>query len=463
MRKVITRMLALLLFSIGIVIVLAIWKGGPYAEMASAYKAKTLCSAVFVSGRDVDSEGLEDVSSGELSFLNYFQAKIDRDKRVVTVSFFGFNPSVAVYREGIGVTLAVGKSVDELLAEPAPVVSKAPRHLDRLWPEGEAVALDASVPDVDREKLDQVVDSAFAGNNPLNTRAVVVVYHGRIVAEKYAPGFNAEMPLKGWSMAKGVTNALTGILVRRGKLSLEQNHLLQAWSSENDPRRQIALDHMLRMSSGLDFNEDYTVDPQSDISMMLYRSGDASGYASTKPLVQAPGTVFEYASGTSNLICEVIREVVGDDVDYHSLPYRELFHPIGAYSAILERDASGTFVGSSFIYATARDWARIGLLYANDGVWNGNRILPEGWVDYSRTPASADPKGEHGAHLWVKIQGREDRPELPAGIFHMAGHEGQFVSILPEQKVVVVRLGFTLQTGAWDQELFVSNLLEAIH
>lgn len=454
MKAFLKRFIPILLIA---ALVWAGWANLPYLEMVAAYKAKSLCSAAYVSGRDIGNGAIADVSEGPLEPLKFLTTKIEEADKSISVSLFGFRPSTAVYREGIGSTLAIGISPEELRSQtqhPRPDFTSAP---DKLWPQGNRVILPSEVAGLDLLKLNQVVDKAF--DNRAQTRAVVVVSDGRIVSEKYATGFSADMPLKGWSMAKGVTNALIGILVRDGKLSLKDQSLLTEWSSPGDPRAEISLDHLMRMSSGLRFKEDYSIDPEGDISMMLLRTGNASKFAAAKTLAKPPGTFFQYSSGTSNILSLIIRRTINNDAEYYRFPYRELFHPIGAGTALIERDASGTFVGSSFLYAIARDWARIGLLYANDGVWEGNRILPEGWVDYSRTPTPTDPKGGHGAHFWVKIQGQSSRPPLPSGIFHMAGHEGQFVSILPEQKLVVVRLGLTLERGMWNQEKFVGQVL----
>ncbi|MDF1811999.1 MAG: serine hydrolase [Verrucomicrobiales bacterium] len=461
MKKILKGVILPALIVFAIALALADRYARPRAEMAVAFKAKTLCAAAYISGRDILSSEIEDVSAGDLNFLKVFRTKKAVDS--VTVSFFGLHPATAVFREGIGTTLAIGKTPEQLRRETSGAVAAPPANPSLLWPEGNRVDISLAPASINRKMLNSLIDSAFSEpDNPLRTRAIVIVYDGRVIAEKYAPGFDADMPLKGWSMAKSVTNALVGIMVDQGKLHLEDKSLLQAWQTEGDPRAAISLDNMLHMSSGIDFNETYSVDPESDISMMLFRTGNAAGFAATKPADKPPGTFFEYASGTTNLLCRIIREKINDDAIYHAFPKRELFHKIGAHSAILERDASGTFVGSSFVYATARDWARLGLLYANDGIWNEERILPEGWMEYCRTPAPAAPQGEYGAHFWLKLEGQNDRSDLPAGIFHMSGHEGQFVSISPEKKLVVVRLGFTLEQDAWNQGEFVSKILETL-
>jgi len=279
--------------------------------------------------------------------------------------------------------------------------------------------------------------------------------------------FHMKQPLIGWSMTKSVINALTGILVGQGKLSLEDRALLPEWRGPGDPRAHITLDQLLRMSSGLKFAEDYA-NPLEDVIFMLLGTDDVAAYAANKPLEAEPGTKWYYSSGTTNIIARIMRDAIGGtDADYFAFPRRALFDPMGMHSAIIEPDASGTFVGSSLMYATARDWARFGLLYLQDGVWEGERILPEGWVKYTLTPAPRAPLGEYGAHFWLKVpppfkSSVSGMPSLPVDTYFAAGHEGQFVTIIPSRKLVVVRLGLSRLKGAWDQEWFIAQILEAI-
>ena len=313
--------------------------------------------------------------------------------------------------------------------------------------------------------------AAFPVPDPVRTRAIVVVFDGRIIAEKYVKGFDQSTPIGGWSMTKSATNALIGVAVHKGILQLEDDNLFEEWRNPGDERSKIRIVDLLRWSSGLSFDETYT-DPDGDAARMLFRSGDAPGFAAGMEAARSPGSVIHYSSGDSNLLCRALREKIGDDAVYHSFPAHELFHRIGAYSAIMERDASGNFVGSSFLYATARDWARLGILFANDGNWNGKRILPEGWVDNyarGRPPAKeTDPHEKHGrfAHHFhfrvpTTVEGLKQPSPLPPGAFHMSGFLDQYVTIIPERKLVVVRLGLTME-GAWDHEGFVESVLEAI-
>jgi CubicO group peptidase (beta-lactamase class C family) len=315
-------------------------------------------------------------------------------------------------------------------------------------------------------ELSRAVDRAFAEpdpSRPRRTLAVVVVHGGRVVAERYAEGVEADTPLIGWSMTKSVMNALVGILVHQGRLSVDAPAPIPDWQTPGDPRARITVDHLLRMSSGLHFDEEMT-NPLGDVMDMLLGTPDMAAFAARKGLDAAPGTTWHYSSGTSNIVARVIRNVLNDDREYLTFARRGLFDRIGMERAVLETDAAGTFVGSSFMYATARDWARFGTLYLQDGVWDGQRILPEGWVAYSRSPAPADPRRRYGAHFWLDVpdeyRGTDGR--LPADAFHAAGHEAQFVSVIPSRDAVIVRLGRTRYADAWDHPAFVRDVLGAL-
>jgi CubicO group peptidase (beta-lactamase class C family) len=296
---------------------------------------------------------------------------------------------------------------------------------------------------------------------PRRTRAVVIVHKGRLIAERYGPGFTKDTPLLGWSMTKTVVNALVGILVEQGKMSPGDPVPIREWSGAGDPRGKITVDHLLRMTSGLQFREDYG-DPLADVIYMLLGVPDAAAYAASKPLEAEPGTRWKYSSGNTNILAYAIRQVVGE-AGYAEFPRRALFDRIGMTSAVMETDASGTFVGSSFMYATARDWARLGLLYLQDGVWAGRRILPEGWVRYTRSPTPSASRQQFGAHVWLQ-GGRYGRGghRLPADTFHAIGHEGQFVTVIPSRDVVIVRLGLTRYHRAWPHGQFVNMVLDAL-
>jgi len=434
---------------------------------ATGYDAKIMCSGVFVSGR-----APEDVEKNDLLITRIMPVKlrVDLEKREVTATVFGGHENRAVYREGLGCTLVVDVPDGELAAQAkaAPPPASSLPH-DSPWPRGEAVDLDKLPPDVDRAMLDSALKYAFEDGkrrHKLGTRAVVVVYKGRIIAERYASGFTKDTPLIGWSMTKSVTNALVGILVKQGKLDIYAPAPVPQWRSSGDTRAEITLDQLLRMSGGLDWAE-ASLNP--DIVQMMYNESDMAAFAASMPLAHSPDTHWSYSSGTTNIVSGIIRRAVGDsDAEYFSFPYRKLFGKLGMTSAVLEPDASGTFVGSSYLYATARDWARFGQLYLRDGVWNGERILPEGWVAYSVTPTPRAPQGGYGAQFWLNAGSPDDptdrwMPDLPTDIYSARGLDGQFVTVIPSHDLVVVRLGLTLNyMKKWDHQLFLKHIIDAI-
>ncbi|HZP16252.1 MAG TPA: serine hydrolase [Nocardioides sp.] len=278
---------------------------------------------------------------------------------------------------------------------------------------------------------------------PDKTLAVAVMQEDALVEEWYAPDVGADTTLISWSMAKSVTHALVGILVRAGKLSIHSDHLLDAWRS--DERASITLDHLLRMSSGLRWLEDYVDETISDVIEMLFGSGqgDMAAFAAAFPLDHPPDTVWNYSSGTSNIVASLVGRACGGDVT--SFVRQSLFEPLGMTSATIRVDGAGTFVGSSYVYATARDFLRFGGLYLRDSPG----LLPDGWIDYARTPTPASA-GEYGAHWWLAPHG-----------FRAVGYEGQYLYIVPEADLMVLRLGKSPAEERPDLEAWIDALIES--
>jgi CubicO group peptidase (beta-lactamase class C family) len=427
------------------------------APIGAAYAAKTLCSAVFVSGRAASDVVREDIRAENHPLLRFILPEVDTSRRIASATFLGLARREADYRPGLGCTIAIGTIKDS--AAPATTGSiVAPDGFEAGAPSGH----------VDAAKLQAVIDEAFTEPDPEHlrrTRALVVVQDGRIVAERYAPGFSPTTPLPGWSMTKTVAGVLIGTLVKAGKLAPEQKGLVAEWRSAGDPRAEITLDQLLRMTSGLRFSENYG-DPLEDVALMLFARADGAAFAIDKPLEVTPGTRWRYSSGTSNILSRVIRIAVGGEQDYLGYPRHALFDRIGMHSALIEPDSSGTLVTSSFMYASARDWARLGEFLLRDGVWNGDRILPDGWVKYMATVTPQSKRGDFGAHLWVKVPPpfngtAAERLRIPSDAFHAVGYEGQFVSVIPSRRMVVVRLGLSRFERAWNHDAFLAGLLEA--
>ncbi|MFT4295814.1 MAG: serine hydrolase [Micropruina sp.] len=311
--------------------------------------------------------------------------------------------------------------------------------------------------------LDAALARAFgddldpAGRERLGTRAVLVVRDGRIVAERYAPGFSAETPQLGWSMAKSVTSLLTGVLAAQGKVSLSDDRLRPEWTDE---RARITVEDLLRMRSGLNWDETY--DLGTTITTMLYDRPDMASFVASQPLASPVGAAQQYSSGSTTLLCGVLRTKTGQGAD---LPRAELLAPLGLASAVWEADASGTPVCSSYLWATPRDWAAIGQFALTDGVWNGRRLLPEGWMRQTTTaitPAAAEDPN-YAAGWWTNLTstGSLAAPSLPRDAYWAAGHDGQLLYVVPSEKLVVVRLGFSPAADDIRTDQLVADVIAA--
>jgi CubicO group peptidase (beta-lactamase class C family) len=317
---------------------------------------------------------------------------------------------------------------------------------------------------IDSLKLQTAIESIFKEPDsilPVRTRAVVVLYHGQLIAEHYANGIDAHTRLAGWSMTKSVFGALTGILVKQGRLNINGPAPVPEWHDLHDPRHVITIRDLLQQRSGLDFEEVYS--KSTDATCMLFEKADMGGFTAAHKLKDKPGAVFYYSSGNTNILSRLIRQTVGDS-SYYIFPYQQLLYKLGMYSAVIEPDASGSFVGSSYMYATARDWARFGLLYLNDGVFNNERILPEGWVKQSVAPVSGSLRG-YGFQIWLNAgtdTSVRHYPDAPADMFYADGFESQLIFIIPSKDLVVVRLGLT-QHNNFDGNKFLHDLLAAIN
>ena len=456
-------MLKKLAFTLGLVLVAALIYGGNYLaavmSAGSGFSAKNICSGYFLSGmpgRQIVDEVLVHASP-LLSNVNF---EIDDANRQVDTQFFGVAHRRAVFTDGTGCTLL--RAGREQFQRALEVAEVKPLDAALPWPRG-------SAPATADLRLEPFLEQAFAETDPLhsrNTKAVVVIHKGQLVAEKYARGIDAGTPLPGWSMTKSVTNLLIGLLMNDGKLRLTQTAPVPLWYEEaGDPRGDITIDQLLRMSSGLEFDEQYTL--YSDVTRMLSVEADAAGFAAAKPLVAEPGVLWSYSSGTSNILSGVIRWTVGSYLqEYYDFTQERLFLPLGIHTATLETDNNGTFIGSSYMYASARDWARLGQFCLQDGWWHDQRLLPEGWLNYSTTPTPSNPQNNYGAHFWLNADPEDSRqlrtwPSLPADTYSMNGFQGQRVIIIPSKDLVVVRLGFSSSSDRGIEPL-VAGIIEVL-
>jgi CubicO group peptidase (beta-lactamase class C family) len=425
-----------------------------FIPIITGYGAKNLCTCHYVGGRSVDDILREELS---FSFIPLGTFTLNQSDSSASGTVLGMGLTTAYYRKGLGCTIVKYGDVADWRSRVQPPVQRAPVSRDSIpWPYGDSITRTYLTANVEDVQISRALDYAFADTDPhqRRTRAVIIVFNGELIAERYAPGFDRYSMHRGWSMAKTVTNALTGILVKQGKLDINEPAPVDEWRS--DERAGITLSHLLQQSSGLEWNETYLF--PSGVNKMLHLEPDMGAYAASMRLEHAPGTFFYYSSGTSNIVSRILRKTIGDEV-YINFPRRELFDKIGMQSMLLEADASGTFVGSSYALATARDWARFGMFLEN-GVWNGEQILPEDWIRYSTTPAPASTDGDYGAHIWLNYGIGEDRPwpDVPRDAFWADGFEGQSVVVIPSKALVVVRLaqehGNFLDMNAFLRQIF---------
>lgn len=454
--KIIKR--SILIIALGIVSY-AVYYLSQALPIVAGYGAKNLCSCVFVANRDPKQVITQELGAALVN-LGTYEAHYEDSS--ATGSVFGMSKRKAIYRKGVGCTLVSEITEEELRNQKINLAKKPALNQDTIaWPSGNKIT-DSLYNKI--EELNKVVDAAFAEPdtaNPENTRAVIIIKNGKILAEKYAASFNEQTKLIGWSMTKTITNAIVGVLVKQGKLKTEEPAPVAEW--KEDDRKKITLHNLLQASSGLAWQEIYG--GPSTATNMLFRRKDAGAFAAQSKQEVAPNTKWYYSSGTTNIISRITKQTIGIE-NYHAFPYQEIFYKIGAYSMVIEPDASGTFVGSSFSYATARDWARFGLLYLNDGVWNNEQILPDGWVKYSTTAADAAPQGEYGAQIWLNAGNKNNPndkrfPEVPNDMYLMDGFEGQSVVMIPSRNMVIVRLGLS-QKKEFDLNAFVSQVLKVI-
>ncbi len=408
---------------------------------ASAYAAKMVCSNVFIAKREAAAVIATDVEFALHRIVKRLKISVDTAKQRVEVSYLGlFARRYAQYEEGRGCTLVAKDEIPEHVALPLP-----PATSDALWPAGERVQLSD-----DKRLLAALNDPALQGPG---MRAIVVVHDGHIVGETYGDGFNASTPLLGWSMTKTVNAALAGMAIKDGKLSLDQRNLFPQWAG--DARKDISVADLMAMTSGLAWNEDQGSSPDPDRLENL--ASDAAAFARDRALVAPSGTKFNYSGGSSVLLARLWQNAIGAEA--RTYPQQRLFKPLGMTSAVLESDPSGTYLGEAFLYANAHDWARFAEFLRLNGEWNGEQLLPTGFVDYMRSPVPTSDEG-HGpvygrGGVWLAPG---EGFKLPADTFMLQGHLRQVIAIIPSRKLVILRMGFTREDIGYS----VAKLLYAI-
>jgi len=410
-------------------LVYAVYSQYPRLNILSGYSAKNMSSSVFVAGRDAN---FTDKTDNNFAPVNIADDNVDYDAKFVETSVYGLMKRRAIYREGLGSVL-----VTDDFDENEPFLT--PKRIQRMYDTimrfpyyGSDDQIDTIFQNINYNKLNVVVNNAF--DSIQKTRAIVVIYKDQIIAEKYDEGFDQNSKILGWSMTKSITSTLYGILQKQGKLNVSEKAPIDSW--KNDERSGITIHNLLQMNSGLTWSEDY--DKISDATKMLFLAKNMGKIQEDKELAGTPNELWNYSSGTTNLLSNILRDYFDSHQEYLDFWYTNLIDRIGMHSMLIETDLTGSYVGSSYGWATPRDWAKLGLLYLHKGSWNGEQIFDASWVDYATSPTNTSD-GRYGAQIWLNAGGYY--PDAPKELFSFNGYQGQRVFIVPSKDLVIVRMG----------------------
>ncbi|MCQ8185756.1 serine hydrolase domain-containing protein [Parvularcula maris] len=428
-------------------------------SMAAGYKAQFVCSGLFSGGKSleaIEEDELRGIYPGYEETVGALPAaKVNRARKTVSVRFAeDMPPRIAVWRQHLGcASLPPGSMNGNILPR---IELERPTASDEPWPQGEGAELRrAAITELDRV-LEETVTGAFGGS----TSAVVVIRDGELVGEQYKEGFGPETAQRTWSVAKSLAATVIGAAVHQGILEPDQPTGLSAWSAPGDPRQAITLENLLHMASGLDS------EPAGNRTDEVYFGGGLVSQHAVEGALQAPpGTRWRYANNDTMLAMLTLRERMEGRSEYLRFPFEAVLHKIGMLHTYPETDWRGDYVMSSQVWTTARDLARLGQLYLQDGVWEGERILPEGWAEYVSTPAPSQPprRGDgpsrgYGVQFWLY----EGFDGVPEGSYAALGNRGQVVMIVPERNAVIVRRGYDSAGNRIDIPAFTAAVLEAL-
>ncbi len=452
-------------------------------------KAKFLCSNVFISHRTPESvlENEACNATRNIGFLGRLGdvltiCNVDPDDQSASCRLLWIKRK-AVFQQNLGATLLYGTASAQIkksenmvrnrkIADLNPLPSKQESiSVTTPWPIGDQINTNV-ISDNCLNEINLLLDKAFQEKNkktPSRTHGIVIVYDGKLIAERYASdlGYSMDTPHYGWSMTKSVASILIGILAKQGKLDIFAPAPIQQWrdpqapKDPTDTRHSITTDQLLRMSSGLEFNEDYD-NPISDVNNMLFGNlSNMVGFAASKQMITEPDTLWQYSTAASTLLGAVIRNTLNSEKEYQTFARQELFDKLGMHSAIIETDQSGNLGTGSYMWASPRDWARFGLFCLQNGRWQKEQILPENWMEYATTPTATDSMAHYGAQFWLNSR-RIYYPSLPADLYECRGKDIQRVTIIPSQKLIVARFGYTPNASDWDHEGFVRELIQIL-
>jgi CubicO group peptidase (beta-lactamase class C family) len=402
----------------------------PKLDLISGFSSKSIASGHFIDGR---SQDFIEKSDNDISMITLAKNKIDDKNKWAKASVYGLKSRKAIYREGLGVTL-INDDFD--VSKPYEIPKRTRLENNLPFPYGNKEPKDSVFSNIDYKKLDLAVANAFDKKNEKSkrTRSVLVIYKDKIIAEKYDHGFNKNSKILGWSMTKSVTSALFGILQKQGKININKPAPIKEWAT--DKRAKITISDLLHMNSGLEWEENY--ETICDATKMLFQTEDMTKSQLEKPAAFEPNSHWNYSSGTTNLLSGILRNQFKTHQEYLDFWYSALIDKIGMNSMIIETDMAGNYVGSSYGWATTRDWSKFGLLYLHNGKWNGKQILDESWIKYTATPTNTSA-GNYGAHFWLNAGGKF--PDVPRDMYYCSGYQGQMAAIIPSLEMVIVRMG----------------------
>ncbi len=430
------------------------------ALIIAGYRALFTCSAHFFAGRSLDD--IKNVELVDVEGYGFPDPVIDASKNTVLAKdTTGDVVQIAAFRDTMGCTLLPPRwDKSDIPRLPYVQYAPAPDQSNTPFPTGDKVGLPSSGIKSRYRGLVDVMDRAFDGETFADvegvvTYGVIIIKDGEMIAERYRPGFGVHTGYRTWSTAKSISATLMGIAAHKGILDLDGAADIPEWSDPGDPRQAITYKQLLWMSSGLFGGGNNT-------AAVYFGGQDAISAITTTDLEVEPGTRWKYANNDTLLLLRALRHRLDSDLNYLRFPYDELLHPLGMYHTRMETDYMGNFIGSSQIYTTTRDLARFGIFLANDGVLNGKRLVPEGWVAFSATPAptKAVVRNEraYGAQFW--LLGQYDG--VPEGSFTSAGNKGQYVTVVPGHDLVIVRTGVDPNGKRWQQHSFVAAIVEAL-
>ncbi len=431
-------------------IVVAVFLNYPKLDLISGFSAKSVASAHFIDHRDLKAIEQND---NDIPLVRLAGNKIDEAGKFATSTVYGLKERKAVYREGLGATL-INDDFD--ISKPYDVPKRSKPDNITPYPYGNAEAADTVFANVDYAKIKAAVALSFdkSKSKMKRTRSVLVIYKDMIIAEQYADGFTKDSRILGWSMTKSITATYFGILQKQGRIDVFAPAPIPQWKKDN--RAKITINDLLHMNSGLAWTEDYTT--ISDATKMLFQAEDMTLPQIEKEAVAKPDQHWYYSSGTSNLLSGIIRKQFKTHQQYLDFWYSALIDRIGMNSMLVETDMAGNFVGSSYAWATTRDWGKFGLLYLHRGNWKGEQLFDPSWADYVSTPTTGS-NGVYGAHFWLNAGGKY--PDVPRDLYSCNGYQGQRVFIIPSKDLVIVRMGLA-EDPAFDFNTFLKGILESI-